>query len=302
MNKKSTSICLKIIEIILFVFAAISLFRGFSIFSSDLEDFSHQWRLLPIEIGYMIPTYWLFLIHLLIYPINEKKMHQTLFVNGIILIAVALIGIIITSVYMGTGTYYFGDQVFSVVFPLDIYLMYVLSGALGAYFIFFDKKQAKGNFEYISYKGNKTHKVFASIFRPLYVLFSLYFFGALLDAIFLGYLNAASAAYFFVYMLIIYSPLSLVYYELLIRNNGEINISFSKKIKLTIASINLGIAVILSFLCYIYFAINPYYIAENFQMWLPLDFMGSMQLFPYLITLPVLGYAIYFFIMVIKEK
>lgn len=302
MRKNTTIICLKIIEVILFVFASIAFFKGFSIFSSDLDNFSHQGRLLPAEVAYMLPIYWLFLIHLAIYPINEKKLHKTLFVNGIVLCSISFIGIVMTSVYMGTGSYFFGDQVFSVLFPIDIYLLYVISAAIGAYLVYFDKKVAKDSIEYCPYKGNTAHKVFASILRSLSVVLILYFFGALLDASFLGYLNESSTAYFFVYVLILYAPLCLAYYEWIIRNHGEINVSLSKKKRMIIASINLGIVVILSFLCYIYLAINPYYIAENFQMWLPFDFMGSLQLFSYLITFPSLGYAIYFFIMVVKGK
>ena len=301
--KKSTSICLKIIEIILFVFAAIFFFKGFSYFSSDLQDFSHQWRLLPIEISYTLPVYWLFLVHLLIYPESQSKLHQTLFINGIVLSTMALIGLIVTSIYLGVGVFTFGDKIFSSIFPIEIFVLYSLSLLFGLYLILLDKKPnlLECN-EFYPYEGKRIHKVFASIFRPFITLITLYFFGALLDGLFMGYLNSSSINYCFIYILIIYCPLSLLYYELIVRNKGEINISFSKKTNIVIASIHLGAVSILSVLAYSFLVVNPYYVIENFQMWLPLDFMGSLELFIHLITLPSLGYAIYFLIKAIKAR
>lgn len=299
--KKNVRLCLKIIETILFVFCSVLLFRGFVVFASDLDDFSHQWRLLPIEIGYMLPTYALFIIHLLIYPESEKKLHQTLLINGIVISSIALLGIIITSIYLGIGVYSFADQVFSVIFPLDVYLFFTICLTFGGYLVFFDKIHLKDEREYFPCDKKKWQKGL-SFLRAIYALLALYFFGALIDAIFLNILNASSSSYFFIYILVVYSPMSFIYYEFFMRNHGEINLEMNKGTKVIVSSIHLGIAFILVLLSYIFLLINPYYVAENFQMWLPLDFMGSLELFIYLITLPLLGYAIYFFIMALRKK
>lgn len=299
--KKNIKLYLKICEAILFIFCSILLFRGFAFFSCDLEDFSHQWRLLPIEIGYMLPTYALFILHHLIYQESEKKMHKALFINGIIIASISLVGMIITSIYMGLGVYSFGDQIFSVIFPIDIYIFYLLCLLFGVYLIIYDKTHLKDEREYFVSEKKRWQKALCFL-RAIYVLFALYFFGALIDAIFLGNLNASSTSYFFIYILIIYSPLSFLYYEFIMRNHGEIKLEINRKLKIMIASIHLGVACILTFLALIFLAINPYYVAENFQMWLPLDFMGSMEMFIYLITLPLMGYAIYFFIQALRKE
>lgn len=202
--KKNVRLCLKIIETILFVFCSALLFRGFVIFASDLDDFSHQWRLLPIEIGYMLPTYALFIIHLLIYPESEKKLHQTLFINGIVISSIALLGIIITTIYLRIGVYSFADQVFSVIFPLDVYLFFAICLAFGGYLVLFDKMRLKDEREYFPCDKNKWQKGL-SFLRAIYALLALYFFGALIDAIFLNILNASSSSYIFIYILVVYS-------------------------------------------------------------------------------------------------
>lgn len=297
--KRTTNICLKILEILLYIFASILFFKGFSFLASDLDGFANQWRIFPIEIAYFLPIYWLFILHLAVYPVSEKKFLRTLFVNGIILASIGLIGIIITSVYLGIGEYFFSDRNFSLIFPIELYVIYILSIAIGAYLIYV--KVSGFRRDTYHYEGNKTHKVFASIFRPFYTLLSMYFFGGLLVSLIGGNFYESSGTYFIVYVLIIFNSLSLLYYELVMRNKGEFSFNFSKKTKLIIASSYLGVSIVLFTVLFSLLAYNPNFVAQNFQMLLPLDFMGSLTLFLYLISLPTLGYAIYFFIQAIRK-
>ncbi len=298
--KKTTTICLKIMEILLYILASLLFYKGFSFLASDLDGFWHQWRTFPIEIAYFLPIYWLFILHLAIYPVSEKRFTKTLFINGIILAAIGLFGIIITSVYLGIGEYFIFDRNFSLIFPIELYLIYIISILIGAYLIVIRFKGIRR--DVYPYEGNKVHKVFASIFRPFYTLISMYFFGGLLVSLTGGNFYESSAPYFVVYVLIVVNSLVLIYYELIMRNKGELEISFTAKTKLIIASSYLAFILVLFIILFSMLAYNPNFVAENFQMMLPLDFMGSLTLFLYLISLPSLGYAIYFFIQALRKK
>jgi hypothetical protein len=299
---KTTRLCLKIVEAILYFFAGAMLFKSFHILSADLQDFSHQWRVLPIEVGYLLPFYWLILLHLLLYPRNNVKFYRTGFVNGIILTSLGAIGILVTSIYWGCGVYFFGDRSFSVIFPLELYLFYLSSILLGVYLFLYVRKNKDAEREYFPFVGNKAHYVFASILRPLFIVFSCYFSGALLDGLFQNYLNASSISYWEVYAIIIWNFLALGYYEFVLTNKGEIKINLSTKAKKIISIANFLLVTSLMVACFLLNILNPYYVAENFQMWIPLDFMGSFEFFLYLICFPLFGYSLYFLIHAFRQK
>lgn len=298
--KRTINICLKILEVLLFVFASIMFFRGFAFFASDMDKFYNQGRVFPIELTYFLPIYFLFVLHLIIYPENEKRYRLTLLANGIISLCLALFSIIITSVYLAKGIYFFGDKNFSALFPIEMYLIDVFAILFGSNLLYLWKK--KDVRDYYPYQGKKVHKVLGSIFRPIYVLISLYFFGGFLNCLVSGSFYSSSLPYFPVYILIVWNALALLFYELFVRNHGEISFQMTRKTKLIIASCHFGFVAALVIVIYSLLAYNPYFVIENFQMLLPLDFMGSLTLFLYLITIPSFGYALYFFIHTLREK
>lgn len=298
--KRSVNICLKVLEVLLFLFASIMFFRGFAFFASDLDKFYNQGRIFPIELACFTPIYLLFVLHLIIYPENEKRYRLTTLVNGIISVCLGLFIIIITSVYWGKGIYFFGDKNFSALFPVELYLIALLSILFGGSLLSLWKR--KDVRDYYPYEGKMIHKVFGSIFRPFYVLVSLYFFGGFINCLISDSFYPSSLPYFPVYILIVWNALILFFYEFFVRNHGEFSFQMNKKVKIIVASCHLGLVSILTIAIYSLLAYNPYFVIENFQVLLPLDFMGSLTLFLYLISIPSFGYALYFFIRALKEK
>lgn len=298
--KRIVNICLKVLEVLLFIFASIMFFRGFAFFASDMDKFYNQSRIFPIELTYFLPIYLLFVLHLIVYPENERRYRLTCLINGIISISLALFSIIITSVYLGQGVYFFGDRNFSAIFPIEMYLIDAFALLFGAGLL--QRWKSKDVRDYYPYQGKKIHKVLGSIFRPIYVLISLYFFGGFINCLISQSFYPSSLTYFPVYVLIVWNAFSLLFYEFFVRNHGEVLWKMTRKIKIIVASCHLGFILALIIAIYSLLAYNPYFVIQNFQMLLPLDFMGSLTLFLYLITIPSFGYALYFFIHVLREK
>ena len=299
--EKKLRISLKITEVILYVFASILFFKGFAFFAADIDGFPNQWWVICIEIAYFLPIYWLFVLHLSLYQNDQNKFKKTLRVNGIIFASIALVGIIYTSVLLGVNVFFWGNRNFSLIFPGELYLIYGLTGVFGAYIIkaSFQNEFKLGEHKYI---GSPKLKGLASVFRPFYVLLSMYFFGGFIVSLLGGNFNASSAPYFIIYVIMVFNALVLLYYEFIVHNEGEISWNPSKRQNIVIASIYLTLVIIFYGTAYSLLIYNPSYIIENFQMLLPLDFMGSLTLFLYLITLPGLGYSIYFFIRALKQN
>ncbi len=299
--EKKLRLSLKITEVILYVFASILFFKGFQFFAADIDGFPNQWWDICIECAYFLPLYWLFILHLAMHPTSEKGFKTTTRVNGIIFSCLALAGVIYTSILLGIGVFFWGNRNFSLIFPGELYLIYVLTGLFGAYMLKLSFKKDM-NIETYPYIGSPKLKGLAIITRPLYIILSMYFFGGFIVSLLGGNFNDTSLPYFVVYVLIIVNSLALFYYEFFMRNVGEIPLNFDKKTKIIISSAYLTFIIILVGVAYSLLFYNPSYVVENFQMLLPLDFMGSLTLFLYLITLPSLGYSIYFFIRTLIKK
>mgnify|MGYP007081723443 FL=1 len=298
--KRNGNVCLKILEALLFLFASVMFFRGFAFFASDLDKFYNQGRIFPIELAYFTPVYLLFVLHLIIYPESEKRYRLTTLVNGIIALCIGVFITIITSVYWAKGIYFFGDENFSALFPIELYLLALLSILFGGSLLYLWKK--KDIRECFPYSGKRIRKILGSIFRPFYVLVALYFFGGLINCLINDCFYSSSLAYFPVYVLIVWNALVLLFYEFIVRNHGEIPFQLNKKAKIIVASSHFAFVSILTIAIYSLLAYNPYFVIENFQILLPLDFMGSLTLFLYLISIPSFGYALYFFILALKER
>lgn len=299
--EKKLRLSLKITEVILYVFSSILFFKGFQFFAADIDGFPKQWWLICIEIAYFLPIYWLFILHFCMHPTSEKGFKTTTRVNGIIFGILSLAGIIYTSVLLGTGIFFWGNRNFSIIFPGELYLIYILTGLFSAYMLklSFQKDLKIDTYEYV---GIAKIKPLAVVTRAFTIILSMYFFGGLLVSLLDGNFNSTSAPYFVVYVLITLNSLVLLYYEFIIRNAGEIKFNPSKKVSIIISSAYLTLMIILTGVAYSLLAYNPYYVIENFQMLTPLDYMGSLNLFLYLITLPSLGYSIYFFIRTLIKK
>ena len=299
--EKKLRLSLKITEVILYVFASILFFKGFQFFAADIDGFPNQWWLICIEIAYFLPVYWLFILHLAIYPTSENGFKTTTRVNGIIFGGISVAGIIYTSVLLGIGIFFWGNRNFSIIFPAELYIIYVLTGLFSIYMLRLSfKKNLK--IETYQYIGSSKIKPLAVITRPFTIILSMYFFGGFFVSLLGGNFNSTSAPYFVVYVLMVLNALSLLYYEFVIRNAGEIKFNPSKKTSIIISSAYLTLMIILTGVAFSLLGYNSYYVIENFQMLTPLDYMGSLNLFLYLITLPSLGYSIYFFIRTLIKK
>ncbi len=299
--EKKLRLSLKITEVILYVFASILFFKGFAFFAADIDGFPNQWWDICIEIAYFLPIYWLFVLHLSLYQTDAAKFKKMIRVNGIVFASIALVGIIYTSILLGTGVFFWGNRNFSIIFPGELYIIYALTGLFGGYMI---KSSFKEEFQVTPHKyiGSEKLRGLARFLRSFYVLLSMYFFGGFLVSLIGGNFNASSAPYFVIYIIMVFNSLVLLYYEFIAHNDGEFKCNPSKKMNLIVTVVYLTLAIVLYGTAYSLLGYNSSYIIENFQMLLPLDFMGSLFLFLYLITLPGLGYSIYFFIRALKQN
>lgn len=299
--EKKLRLSLKITEVILYVFASILFFKGFAFFAADIDGFPNQWWDICIEIAYFLPIYWLFVLHLSLYQTDVAKFKKMIRVNGIVFASIALVGIIYTSILLGTGVFFWGNRNFSIIFPGELYIIYALTGLFGGYMI---KSSFKEELRVTPHKyiGSEKLRGLARFLRSFYVLLSMYFFGGFIVSLIGGNFNASSAPYFVIYIIMVFNSLVLLYYEFIAHNDGEFKWNPSKKIDVIVTSVYLTLTIVLYGTAYSLLGYNSSYIIENFQMLLPLDFMGSLFLFLYLITLPGLGYSIYFFIRALKQN
>jgi hypothetical protein len=297
MNRK----LLKGLEGILFIFASLCFFYFFYILVCDINGFKHLYRIIPMVLTLILPVYLLFIVHLLLYPINYKKYRSTLIVNGYILGYLSLILVILIPTYVGLDIYHgFVQGVITPLFPLDFFILALLLLALSIYFLIKGYKlQESDKITYYPYSHSKTRKVFDSIFRSFYAIIALYLTGALILGItsMINYGGNHQANVLPLYFLIVVQDIILAYYEYFYKENKD----KAKQHKIVTLSI-LGTTAILSTALLIVFINDPYVLVYECTAFFPADFMGSLNLAPYLVSFPPLIASIWALIPMLKKK
>jgi hypothetical protein len=286
MSKKSL---LKYEETLLFIFASIAFFYGAYILASDFQDFSHLYKVAPAILAFWLPTYVLIVLHLIIHPLSFEKLRQTYKINGIIMGLIGAAGVLWVAILVFIDVYHgFFQGFITPIFPFDIFLIYIAVFFIGAFFAHHGFKiKKKSDQVFAKPESGLVKKILQSLFRPLYLFFALYNFGAFL----LGFGFANYGGPTFGYMIPFYALMFLegglfLLDELVIRSSGYE--ALEKKTRKIIAWSVFGFISVLVLLSFLFFLIEPDYLVENAIAYYPLDFMGSYDIAPFITIIPPL--------------
>lgn len=274
------------LEAILFAFAGILFFRGIRFAFADMPHFRHQSRLFWVELAYCLPLLWLGVTHVLLHPTSEKRHHHAKIIGAAFLLCLGTLDFVFAIVLWAKGEYQYGDQVFSGAFPLDLMLLDIISVAYGVWLITVRKKNPLTPLEPLV-RPAVWRILFQDILFPFFVGISLYFFGGFW--VLLKHNNLSSLQDPEIYFLFLALPLLLGYQEYL-RLWGKENLSVSTK-RIVAWSV-FAWAFVLTVWLGIRQVLVPSLFVNAWQAYLPLDFMGSLNLAPYLLTLPFLILAL----------
>jgi nitrate reductase gamma subunit len=294
---------LKSLEILVFLYAAICLFYFVYVAAADFQDFSHLGKMMPVYLGLVTPTYLLFILHLVLYPVSYQRLRLTLFVNGVVLAVISILNIflIIKNV---TGSVYssFLQGGITSLFPLDFFILSFLYAGLGICLAVYGYRLADSPRPYVGAASSLGEKIAASIGRPLYVLFSLYVTGAFLFGFTMA--NYGSPTFMLMmptYALMLLSPTGLLYYEWFYRESEETNKNDKKK-RLWSSGIYFGVGLLAALLYFVFIFISPNYMVDNAQPYFALEFMGSIKGAPVVLMAAPLIAGLICFIRALKIK
>lgn len=277
---------LKTFESVFYFYSAICFFYFINVFSADFQDFSHTVKMFPVYISLLLPVYLLFITHLALYPQSEKKLVLTYRVNGIVFSGLSLFGAIMLIVYATNGTYNgFLQGGITSLFPLDMIILNFVFALAGGYLVYLSfKKKPEG--PYFPSRHGTARKIFSSIFRPLLVLFAIYHLGSFIFGLYDANYGGTYEGYMIpLYILMLVPSLMLGFYEWGYKDGG----TFQNEEKRTALSWSLfGSTLLLSVLMVVFLVIEPDYILEEAIAFYPLDFMGSYNIAPIILSLPAL--------------
>lgn len=288
-------------EVLLYCIAAVAFFQGFQIAISNLLDFSFMTMLIPMFGTYWAITYWLFAYHTFLHTGDEEKRKKLLFGNGIGFIAVGLLLLIGVIINMSMGKYYFG--LINFLFPIDLILLNLLGIALGVLMLL--KKDSIIKLICPIAKEEKMHPALAiskAIGGSLYILVSLYLFGGYLLKY--GFLQADREGFGFALLflaLVLVSYIALAYREA--RMMVDMDKPLERKKRLIIETCFVSLISVLSLVIVIVnFTPAAQYISTCFEPYFILDYIGSVNLAPWLVSVPVTAAAWLNFALFLKKK
>jgi len=274
-----------VLEVVLYILASFSVFSFIASFGNQLgSTISSLARMAPFYLSVIILVYCLFVVHLLLFPKDEAKFRLSLKVNGILLAVLAFFtGVLILIKVISKEYQNFLIPGPSPLFPLDYFLLDLLLSALGIYLAFKGfRYQSKPERQYFPYEHGLTRKVFASIFRGLYVFVSLYLTGAFLLEI--GIANYGSSTWWCMmglWLLLGIPAAYLFYHDFFWMGAKEISLEKKKMIALFV----LGGALFLDAYFLLALLIKRNFIVEDATALFIVDFMKSWNAVPYVVSL-----------------
>lgn len=286
----------KIIEIPCFIFASIAMFLLIglldSLISNSLHDILKMW---PYVIYLFDVVYLLFIIHSSIYPKSKESRVKVLKINGGILTFLSFAVICGEAIYVYKGIYpSFVIGGITSLFPLDSFIGSFLTLSSGYMLYFYGGWLAKHYREYpYLQRENKKKAIgfFSSLYRGIFVLIALYFFGAFIEipVTFDAYSGHVGSLFGF-YLFLLVPSLMLLFYEWFYRDVSEKNAKERNGTALSIAS--LSVSVVLSVYLIVDFIYDPYFLIEGAAGLLPIDFMHSLILGPTLLILSTVAISL----------
>mgnify|MGYP003294184153 CR=1 FL=1 len=286
-------------EVALFVLSSIAFFQGFQILCTDLYDFTHVLMVWPMFLTYSVISYWLFSYHSLLHQPNKDKRGKMLFVNAIIFIALGVIFETLVIVNIANGSYVMGW--INKMFPVDLILINLVTIGLGVFSLLKKEWIADHTPALLKdYEASKPLKIAGSILWGIYALIQEYLFGGyILSGTFLDANHKGFGEAIPLLTLCLLGAVLMCYREIvLFRHNGK---RLSKKTRLIAGSILLGFVFANAlYVLILNFTPASQYIALNLQGFFVLDYIASLNLAPYLTSIPplivVILMAVRFFI------
>lgn len=286
-------------EVALFVLSSIAFFQGFQILCTDLYDFTHVLMVWPMFLTYSVISYWLFSYHSLLHQTNKEKRNKMLFVNAIIFIALGVIFEALVIVNIANGNYVMGW--INKMFPVDLILINLATIGLGVFSLLKKEWIADHTPALLKdYEASKPLMITGSILWGIYALIQEYLFGGyILSGTFLDSNAKGFGEAIPLLTLCLLGAVLMCYREIvLFRHNGK---RLGKKTRLIAGSILLGLVFVNALIVLILnFTPASQYIALNLQGFFVLDYIASLNLAPYLTSVPplivVILMAVRFFI------
>ena len=273
-----------LVEIALYVLAALTFYQGFHYFIADVDGFKHILKIGPMFLSCFMVTYLLFAYYYLTHQPNEAKRAKTLKTNGLGFIILSGLLLVLVIVNMILGNYEFGYV--TPIFPIDIILIDICTLALGI-IITLKKDWVLANIPVIcrEYSTPRWLIVIMRILGFIYVWIALYFCGALLMAP--TYIDLTTPTFGHtipLYLLMLIASLILFWREFYLAYNKEKEMA--KDVVNGVRYAALGITTVLGIVAFVTnLAFEPtYYISHNLQCILPIDYMISLNLGPRLLA------------------
>jgi hypothetical protein len=290
---------LKIIESVYFFLAALAFYCWVNLLVDEVgRKFQGIGRIFPLLLFLSGVVLLLFALHLLIHPLNPRKMALTALGNGLALVLIGFATILWITLDLLNGTYSsFLSGYGLAAYPLDAYLgsfLLLLSGSLLYLLGLRLKKHPLRAYPYSVHEWTAHGKLLTSLSRPFFVLVALYFQGALLVMPF-SFANAIPhlGGMIGFYLLMFLPSLMLVIYEWDYLDKEPLpkrQRLYKNSVIMTLSSL------ILALWFWIAQALDPQFLIEGATAFLPIDFMGNVKLAPYLLLLVSLGSSLIAFL------
>ncbi|MFA6620705.1 MAG: hypothetical protein WCS90_06220 [Bacilli bacterium] len=288
MEKKA----LKIIETAYYFLASFACFLFLNLFTSEISaNFQNLRKSLPFLLFLALAVFLLFIIHLYAHPVNEDKRRKTATANGAILVALSFLVILLITIDKLDGTYSsLLEGGFTPLFPLDAYVgsfLLLIAGSL----LYYSGERLKKHPRPIVYNSHewkgRGSKVLTSISRSFFAVIALYFMGALLVSPFFMSFTSEHAFGLVAFDLLMGLPsamLALYNWNYLDKEPLPQRQRLYKNSVITTL-----LALILALTYWLVQAFDPLFLIDGAASLLPLDFLLSVKLAPYLLILITLG-------------
>lgn len=257
-------------------------FLGFQVFCADLPEFYNIMITIPAVLTYfVVPLVTIAFLYRMTFLKHPAWIKKTYIGYGTAFIGLAVLSLIFQIVNYSTGKYYsfiMGGTDF--LYPFDVMLvniLFVLVGSLLIYFSFKEKEES-----YIQFYENlpKIYDGFRDFILLFFAGISMYFLGALLtsfDA--LHFDNRSEALFIPSLLLMIAAPVFVLFYFY--------TYSMNHKLKRIHGIVWGGVILGLNIALIVCNVISPDIYVLTGQPFFPLDFLGSLNIAPFLLSLPI---------------
>lgn len=267
-----------------FIPLSLMVFTGAYHFIGDLLDFSHFVYFLPVYIGYiLLPMILEVGFYYLARPHQEKGFRTSSLVLGILLSFFGLLLVALTSGYIASSYYYSPVMgTVNAIFPIDLIIYGILAICFGIPLILrslLDKKPLE-NWKFYP-RSKKSWAIFP--FALFYLLIAFYMLGGFLLGF--DYANWEEASFGLMiptYLIMLFIPGLLDAYVIIYQNISISSLSGWKKFYVLWSP--LGFAIILNLLLLVTNLIDPNVYVHCGKPYFPIDFEGSLNVAPLVLS------------------